>query len=460
MRKSFHVAALVAVGAIALPAQAQPVLTLDEAIALAQAHSLPVATSQSKLKQAQQQIGQTYAGLYPQLSLSSSALSYRQIDANAISNFGSFGGAGGAAGGLGGGLGGFGGANLGSFSGGGGAFNMVTNSLTLTQVLFDGFQTADALRIADATVKMDQIDEANQRRKAAYDLSNAYFQVLRTQSLREVASKAVTQAQAHVEAAEIRERAGTGTRFDVLQAQAQLANVEGQLRSATNNVELARLNLGVVMGEPLGNRTPSPVAVLPSAHLDLEQDLTPALESRPEIQTLVVKQRIDLANIDLKRKTNLPKAQAQAQYSQQGIGTGRSFMVMAGVSWNLIDWGKADSTVVAAEEDARQTQLNLELARRSGAVDIQSAVLSRQDAHDRVAIAQKGLQVSQESFRMAEVRYNAGVGTGYEVIDAQTALVQAQSNYVQATYDLQTAEIRLAQALGVDLQQVLAQKRS
>lgn len=52
---------------------------------------------------------------------------------------------------------------------------------------------------------------------------------------------------------------------------------------------------------------------------------------------------------------------------------------------------------------------------------------------------------------MAQVRYNAGVGTGYEVIDAQTALVQAQNTYVQANYDRQRAEVRLAEALGVEI---------
>ncbi|MNY10694.1 copper/silver efflux system outer membrane protein CusC [compost metagenome] len=126
-------------------------------------------------------------------------------------------------------------------------------------------------------------------------------------------------------------------------------------------------------------------------------------------------------------------------------------MLMAGLSWTVLDWGKADAKVSSSELDLAQTDFNLESARRNLSMDVQSSLLSRQDARDRVAISQKGLQVSQESYRMAQVRYNAGVGTGYEVIDAQTQLVQAQNNYVQATYDLQAAEVGLAQALGVDL---------
>lgn len=427
-------------------AGAEEVLGLSQAITTAQQNSLAVATSESKLLQARTQIDQTYSGLYPQLSLSTNGSSNRQIDSGALPSLG-------------------GGGSLASlaalFGGaGGGASNMIQTSLSVSQVLFDGFQTADALRLADASVKMSEVDRSNQWRKAGYDAANSYMQVLRAQGLYEVSLKSVSQARAHVETARLREHAGTGTRFEVLQAESQLANVQGQLRSAMNGVELARLALGNALGEPLGNRTLAQAVSLPSLEFNLESELSPALENRPELQTLLLKRRMDEANLDLNRKANYPKAQAQAQYSQQGLGTGRSLMVAAGLTWTLVDWGKADAKVSASRQDLRQTDLNLELTRRVLASDIQSALFSRQDARDRLLIAQKGLQVSQETFHMAQIRYNAGVGTGYDVIDAQAMLVQAQNNYVQANYDVQSAEIRLAQALGMDLGQVLAQKRS
>ena len=181
-----------------------------------------------------------------------------------------------------------------------------------------------------------------------------------------------------------------------------------------------------------------------------------AVESRPEIQSLQLKRRMDETSISLAGKANMPRAQAQVQYQQQGFTSGRSLMGMASLSWPLIDWGKQDAKVAQTREDLRQTDLNLTLARRNVSVDIQSATLSRQDARDRVQIAQTGLQLAQEAFRMAHVRYRAGMGTSFEVLDAETSLAQSQNTYVQATYDVQAAEIRLVQALGVDLPGVLA----
>lgn len=451
MRGAFALVFPLIIPILASPALAQEVLRLEEAIATAQRNSLSVAVSEAKLSQANSQISQTYAGLYPQVTLSSSAMSYRQIDSNAISSFGGLGG------GLGGGMGG---ASLSGMGATGGAFNLVQNSVTVSQTLFDGLLTADALKMGNASVQMSTLERATQLRKTGYDVTNAYFQVLRTQRLREVALGAVKQAQAHLDTAQIRKRAGTGTQFEVLQAEAQLANVQGQLRSSTNNVDMARLTLSNQLGEPLGERALSQAVALPSVEFRLADALDPAIENRAELQTLRLKRQIDEANVSMNRKANYPKALAQAQYSQQGLGTGRSLNVLASLSWNLVDWGKADSKVGASLQDLRQTDLNIELLRRNLATDIQGALLARQDARDRVGIAQKGLQVSQESFRMANVRYEAGVGTGYEVIDAQTMLIQAQNTYVQASYDLQLAEVRLAQALGLDLSQALAEKRS
>ncbi|MBU6430145.1 MAG: TolC family protein, partial [Cyanobacteria bacterium REEB65] len=237
----------------------------------------------------------------------------------------------------------------------------------------------------------------------------------------------------------------------VLQADAQVAAEEGQLRSAQNTLDLARLQLANLLGEPLGSRTVDPAAQVPTARIGSAVNLTSLVDCRPEVQTLLLDRRIQEATVDLDRKANYPKAQVQAQYSQYTFTSGRSFMVDAGLSWPLVDWGKADQKARSAELDLRQTDLQLAQARRNLATDIEGAILSRQDARDRVHIAVRGLQSAQEAYRMAEVRYRAGVGTGYEVIDAQTALLSAQITYVQASYQLQASEIQLAQALNVDL---------
>ncbi|MBM3271198.1 MAG: TolC family protein [Candidatus Sericytochromatia bacterium] len=406
-------------------------LTLAEAVRLAVRYSPALAASEARLAQAGHQIAQTRAGVYPQVSLSASALNFRQIDANAISSFG----------------GGLGGANLGGFAPPGGSFNFMQTGVAVSQTLFDGFQTADALAIADATLGMNEVDLANQRRKAAYDAASAYFAVLRAERLARNARDAARQTDAHVAAATVREKAGTGTRFEILQAETQRAAVRGQVRAAENAAALARLNLGNVIGEDLGDRAPETVLLPEGAPGAVAE----AVERRPEVQTLAWKRRLDEAAVDLSRKANLPRVSLNGNYSQQGFTSGRSLSVTMGLQWNLIDWGKADAKVAQTEKDLAQTDLLLAQARRNLAADVQGAVLSRQDARDRLEIAERGAGLAREAHRMAEVRYRAGIGTSFDVIDAQTSLLQAENSEAQARFDTQLAEIRLAQALGVEL---------
>ena len=436
--QSFLPLALIAAGV--WPAQAQEVLTLSKAVDLAQKNSLGLQGSEAKLAQARAQVSQTYSSLYPQLALSTSVMSIKQIDGNAINLGGGVGGVGGI-GGLGGG---------GGFPSGG-AFNILQTQLTLSQTLFDGFQTASLLKIADASLKLGEIDRLGQFRKAGYDAATAYINVLRAHKLHDLVVAALEQAKSHVQAAEQRERIGTGTRFEILQAEARLSSVQGQLLSATNGVDLALLALTNAVGEPLGDSILAEQTAIPSVEFGLSEDPTPAIDGRPEVRTLIWKRRIDEATVDLNGKANLPKAQAQAQYSQQAFNSGRQFTVLAAVNWPLIDWGKADHKTRQSRQDLRLTDVNLAMARRNLAVDIQAALLSRQDSRSRVPIAQKGLGLALEAYRLAKVLYRAGVGTGFDVIDAQTGLIQAQSTLIQATFDLQGSEIRVAQALGIDL---------
>ncbi|MEB3236910.1 MAG: TolC family protein [Candidatus Sericytochromatia bacterium] len=449
---------------VSAPASAP--LTLAEAVASARARALSVAVADAKVAQARELITQTYAGLYPQISANASGLMFKQVDSNAIGlgGFG-FGGAGGlggpggaqggvGAGGLGGGLGMGGLGGLGGLGGFGAVtdapFMLMTSGLNVSQVLFDGFQTSAGLRLAEASVAMGEEDRRAQLRKAGYDAANGFLQVLRASSLLEVAVQAQRQAQSHVESAERRFRAGTGTRFEVLQAQSRLATVEGQLRAASGGLELARLALGTALGEPLGQRPLEAQPVLPQVAFEPGRDLGPAVELRSEIQTLMAKRRMDEANLTLAETSVYPKVIGSASYTQLGLATGRSLNVSASLQVPLVDWGRNASKVASGRLDLVQTDLQLTQLRRALSTDITAAWLGRQEARDRVRIAKSGLAVAAEAQRLSDVRFKAGVGTGYEVIDAQTALTQARTGSVQAHYDALAAELRLAQSLGLD----------
>jgi outer membrane protein TolC len=71
------------------------------------------------------------------------------------------------------------------------------------------------------------------------------------------------------------------------------------------------------------------------------------------------------------------------------------------------------------------------------------------EAEKLIKITEQGIENSQESFRIAQVKYNEGIATNTEVIDAQTALTEAESNHLNALYDYNTNYAALLKAMSV-----------
>lgn len=69
----------------------------------------------------------------------------------------------------------------------------------------------------------------------------------------------------------------------------------------------------------------------------------------------------------------------------------------------------------------------------------------------RMQTTQTAVSLAEEDYRIAQVRYMAGVGTNTDVLDAQVALTQAKTNYLQAMYDYNTSKIELENAIGVPM---------
>ena len=99
-------------------------------------------------------------------------------------------------------------------------------------------------------------------------------------------------------------------------------------------------------------------------------------------------------------------------------------------------------SVADAEETYRDTVNSVEL-------EVRSNYLGLREAEKRISTTQVAVAKAEEDFHIAQVRYMAGVGTNLDVIDAQVALTEAKTNFVNALYDYNTSKIALETSMGV-----------
>ena len=101
-----------------------------------------------------------------------------------------------------------------------------------------------------------------------------------------------------------------------------------------------------------------------------------------------------------------------------------------------------------AEANAAGAVAQLDILRQQIRLDLDQARLAVRAARESVGAAQEALINARERLRLAEGRYETGVGSVIELGDAQVALTSAAAQAVQADDRLATARAQLLHALG------------
>lgn len=87
-------------------------------------------------------------------------------------------------------------------------------------------------------------------------------------------------------------------------------------------------------------------------------------------------------------------------------------------------------------------------AREAIQLEVRQAYLNRNEAEQRIHASELVLDKASEDFRLVQARYNAGLGTNLDVIDAQLALTMAKTNHINAWYDYDISLAKLQKAIG------------
>jgi outer membrane protein TolC len=290
----------------------------------------------------------------------------------------------------------------------------------------------------------------------------ASYAVLRTSELAAVAQREVDSNREHLRLAEAMLAAGTVAQFEVVQAQTQVSAAEGNLVAAQVAVDQARAQLRKLLvlpqTQPLEVTAPLAPVLQPAGGLaDL---ITSGWNGRPEIRTLQAQIQTADANLRLAQQTDNLSASLNGEYQHNGSATGfttqQNFWEAAiTLTKPILDGGLRKSLVDEANSRLRQARLALEVQRQQIALNVTQAYLAASQALQQLQVATQGVVQAREAARIAEVRFQAGVGTGIEVLDAQIAQAGAEAAQVNASHDLQLALIQLRDAMGQPLEGAL-----
>ncbi len=330
--------------------------------------------------------------------------------------------------------------------------------MSVKQPLFTGFALVSAYELGKLGIDEAELGLELEKLDLVMAVKQAYFRILEADRGVEVAEKAVLSLESHVEVARSFYNVGMIPINDLLKAEVELSNAEHDLIQAENRAELARASFNTILARPIN----VPVEIedvqdFRPATQSFSEDVNEAFEQRPEIRALEVRLAQTEQSRRLAGSDYYPDISLQYDYIQEGdepyvegstVHDANRWQVTAVLSWTFFEWGKTRSAV--REVDSARMQL---LRTRSALEDqirleIKQAYLDLFEAEKNIPTTTKAVEQAEENLRVSRERYEAQVATSTEVLDAQTLLTQARTNYYRALYSHHLARARLERAIG------------
>jgi outer membrane protein TolC len=334
------------------------------------------------------------------------------------------------------------------------SLNNFQSLLTVDQVLYDAGQTKNAVKSAELGQNMTAEDRRRAEMQVIAGVARAYYgAVLAAESLK-TAEQAQRSAQADLRRAESVRAAGMSTDVDVLSIRVHLAAVTEQRirRAADLDVAKAALNdaLGLPLDAPHTLTTALTAMDLPDMTVEeLERD---ASASRPEARQSHLAADLARTQSDAARSALLPQVgfRAALEADRQNFFTkgGANWLASVSLRWNLFN-GFADKARIAesshwlerAKADEQRMDSAVRLEVRRAYADLRSAV-------ERIEVAKAAVAESEESLRITQNRYEAGLSNVTDLLRNETAVLESQTRYLAAVHDQRMAATMLDLAAG------------
>jgi outer membrane protein len=329
---------------------------------------------------------------------------------------------------------------------------------TVTQPLFTGFALISNYELAKLGIDQSELELELAKLDLILKVKEAYFGILQADKALEVARKAVESLESHVRVSKSFYEVGMIPINDLLKVEVELKNAEQDLVAARRASRLARALFNTVLARPIT----SPVGVQDLLTYVPERGefsffLESALKTRPEIKVLDINILQTDQRIRATKSKNYPEVAFTYDYIKEGDDLGVSgsdfhdaghWEAMVGLKWTFWEWGKTYYEVKELEglkEELDRTKMAL-IDQIS--LEVKEALLTIEEAENAIPTTKKAVEQGEENLRVNEERYKAQVTTITEVLDAQTLLTQARTNYYNALYAHHLARARLQRAVG------------
>lgn len=252
---------------------------------------------------------------------------------------------------------------------------------------------------------------------------------------------------------------GVATEADGLSVRVKLNEAEMTQTRVDNGLALSRMLLAQICGLPLEQPitlADESIEEFPVQPATATADVNEAFVNRPELKSL------DLATQIYKKKENLvladrlPNVALMANYlvmnpnARNGFKNefAGGFHVGAMVKIPLSGWWEGTYKRNSARAETYIQRLQLEEAKEKIELQVNQSVYKVNEAGKKLIASNRNMESAEENLRHANYGFEEGVIPALNLMEAQTAWVQARSNLIDAQIEVKLTEVYLTKSLG------------
>jgi outer membrane protein len=332
--------------------------------------------------------------------------------------------------------------------------------VNMTQMIFDGSFFV-GLRAAKTLTQLTDFDLVKAENDVIENVKKAYFGVLVNQERIRLAESNLARIDSLLKETKALNEAGFAEKIEVSRIQVQRNNTISQMERSRTAWEISKEILKIQMGMPLT------VDIWIAETL---QDLNPkeelnqllVLDGDGRVELDQLKTQIDLMQLDLKFNTSQYMPTIDFVGNARRVGAGNQLNTvfdsknwfgssLLGVSMNIpiFDGLSKSARIQKNKYTINQLENQRFFLNDNFKYEIFTAKSNLKNDLNLLDIQRENLDLAQEVFEITRIKYQEGVGSNLEVVNADGALIEAEINYLAALYDGLISKVNLEKALGL-----------
>ena len=337
--------------------------------------------------------------------------------------------------------------------------NLCGAVVSVQQPVFMGGKIVASNQMAKYAEELAKSQYDTEHAQVLADIEQAYWQIVSIAAKKNLAENYADLLRQMGKDVDALVAEGFATPSDALTIKVKTNEAEMLLTKATNGLVLAKMLLCKECGLPLDSKI-----TLADENLDAipVPEMSPVISdeevyaARPEIRSLDLAKKIYDKKVAVVRADGLPTVAVMANYAVTNPNVFNGFQnkfggfFSAGVVVNvpIFHGTEAIQKTKKAKAEAALTQYRLDDAKEM--ISLQVAQLRQQEgeALEKLTAAESNLESAEENLRVATAGWNEGMIASNVVLQAQTAWLQAHSEYIETGVELQMCSVNLAKAEG------------